>query len=148
MFFEAFLNGKFLYSPFLEHVLEYWKLKDEENLLFIFYEDMKSDLRSVIKKTMKFFEREFSSDEIEKLCNYLSFDSMKTNSSCNKQSYVDFCKKTIESSTKHEKFNFIRNGKVGSFSSEFTSEIDKKFDEIILNNPAAIQHQLFFKTRE
>jgi hypothetical protein len=127
--------------------LEYWKLRNEENFLFLFYEDMKEDLRSVVMKTIKFFNKQYTEEQIDALVKHLSFDSMKDNPACNKQFFVDYCKNVIENSTQSEQYSFIRNGKVGGHVKEFTSEIDAKFENAFFNNPSARNNELFFRSK-
>lgn len=146
-FFEGFLDDQVLYSPFLDHVLEYWKMRQEKNVLFLFYEDMKEDLKSVVVKTIEFFGKKYSDEKIDELCNYLSFDSMKDNPACNKQHFVDYNKFVIENSTQTEKYSFIRNGKVGGHTAEFTTEIDAKFESVFMNNPSALNNELYFRSK-
>ncbi len=51
VFVDAFLNDVAgYYTPFLRHARDYWELqKTADNILFIFYEDMKRDLPKVIR---------------------------------------------------------------------------------------------------
>lgn len=52
-------------------------------MLVIKYEDMQIDLAGVIRKVAKFIGEDVSEDEIPKLCEHLSFRSMKNNSTVN-----------------------------------------------------------------
>jgi Sulfotransferase domain len=51
-FIEAFLNDSIIYSPFFEHILDFWKVRHENYVLFLTYEDMKA------VRTIKFFSKE------------------------------------------------------------------------------------------
>lgn len=146
-FFEAFLADQVLYTPFLDHVVEYWKLRDEKNVLFLFFEDMKSNLRAIVRKTIDFFGKKYSDQQIDDLCNYLSFDSMKDNPACNKQHFVDYCKNVIDQPIITEKYSFMRSGKVGGHAAEFSDEIDKKFDEAFITHSSAVENGLKFGTK-
>ncbi len=90
VFVDAFLGDVCgYYTPFLDHVRHYWELqKKEDNVLFIFYEDMKLDLPSVIRKVAAFLKKKLSDAEVSLLASHLSFDKMKNNSSVNKQELV------------------------------------------------------------
>ena len=51
-------NNDVSYSPFIPHILEAWKQKDNENLFFTTYEDMKKDLRKVSSDLVCFLGKE------------------------------------------------------------------------------------------
>lgn len=82
-FLETFLENKILLSPCHDHFKDFWSLRHEENILFLTYEEMKSDLMAVLRKTAKFLGKSYSHDELLKLAEHLSFDTMKTNPSVN-----------------------------------------------------------------
>lgn len=82
-FLETFLENKILLSPYHGHFKDFWSLRHEENILFLTYEEMKSDLMAVLKKTSKFLGKSYSHEELVKLSEHLSFDTMKTNPSVN-----------------------------------------------------------------
>ncbi len=90
VFVKAFLDDVCgYYTPFLDHVKDYWELqKTNKNVLFVFYEDMKKDLPSVIRRVSAFLERPVSEDDVSVLASHLSFDRMKNNSSVNKRELV------------------------------------------------------------
>lgn len=76
-FAEAFLNDLTCFAPYHEHILDFYALRNESNILFLRYENMISDLETEVRRTIKFFDKTYSDDEIKELCNHLSFKSMK-----------------------------------------------------------------------
>ncbi|KOB52376.1 Uncharacterized protein OBRU01_24947, partial [Operophtera brumata] len=57
----------------------FWNRRRDPNLLFIKFEEMKHDLPSVIQRTANFLNKTLSDEQVEKLCDHLSFNNMKTN---------------------------------------------------------------------
>ena len=58
--FKAFakcsLNHETEYNPFIPHILEAWSQRDDPNLFFTTYEDMKTDLRRVASGVLRFLK--------------------------------------------------------------------------------------------
>lgn len=82
-FLEAFLDDKVFLSPYHGHYKDFWYMRNEENILFITYENMKSDLMAVMRETARFLNKSYSDAEYVKLAEHLSFDAMKSNPSVN-----------------------------------------------------------------
>lgn len=75
---ERFIKGQAMFAPFFEHVLDFWEMRNSPNILFLTYEEMKRDLMSVLKKTMVFFEKSYSNEELLKLEDHLSLENMRS----------------------------------------------------------------------
>lgn len=78
-FMELFLADLIIYSPFHSSIVDFWTIRQEKNILFLTYEEMKRDLLTVIQKMSKFLNKNYSSTDLIQLKDYLSFDSMRTN---------------------------------------------------------------------
>ncbi|XP_058457124.1 luciferin sulfotransferase-like [Malaya genurostris] len=132
-FYEAFLSDNLIYAPFSEHVLDYWKLRNEDNVLFITYEQMKRNLRQVILTVSSFLEKSYNDQEIDALVGHLSVDSMRANKSCNMDALVEWARNTNYSDARKKndsnEFRFIRSGKVGSYRDEMNQEYVTRFDD-------------------
>ena len=100
-----------MYDPFFYHVEEAWKLRDHKNVLFIFFEEMKQDLRQVIERVSKFLNKELTEDKIQTLLKHLEFKNFKNNPAVNNEVWKSF------GLAKHDG-SFIRKGEVGGWKKE------------------------------
>lgn len=137
-YIDAFVNNEIFYQPYNEHVLEFWKIRNEPNILFLFYEDMKRNLDREVKRAIKFLDKEYSQSQIDELCIHLSFDSMSKNMRVNKEDGVRRIKESIGEKYDPKVFSFLRKGEVGSYKQELSPEENQKLD-------AYIQHPEFKK---
>lgn len=144
-FTMAFLNNQVIYAPFNEHVIDFYKLRDEPNILFLFYEDMKNNGDKAVKEVMKFLGKRFTQQQVDKLCEHLSVESMRLNPACNNDSLVSLAKSLNENGKTAGDFSFIRKGKVGSFKEEFSYETNQLFDEF-MQQECLRNNQFSFKT--
>lgn len=87
-FLDAFLENKMFLCPYHSNEKDFWYMRNEENMLFLRYEDMKTDLMGIIDKTVAFLGKSYSEKELLKLADHLSFDSMKDSSSFNLAQWV------------------------------------------------------------
>lgn len=75
---EDFLNNDIPLTNYWNHVLDFWKMRNESFIFFVTYEEMQRDLKKVLDKLCVFLERpQLSEDELEKTLEHLNFKSMK-----------------------------------------------------------------------
>ena len=115
-FCDMFLGERVTYGSFWKNVLSYWEQRHRKNILFIKFEDLKKNLSFTIKSVANFLGKTYSNLEVERLCEHLSFESMKRNPSFNLKEFV-----------KDGVNPFIRSGTVGSHRSIMCPEIIEKF---------------------
>ncbi len=127
-FVDAFLGDVCgYYTPFLKHVREYWQLsKRSDNVLFIFYEDMKRDLKSVAKRVGDFLERPLDEGDVSSLVQHLSFENMRNNSAVNKQELVQECNKVYNNDAAPTAF--MRSGRVGDWRRHLSQDQVRRFE--------------------
>lgn len=118
-----------LYSPMNEHVLEFWKIRNNSNVLFIFFEDMKRDLDQEVKKVMKFLGKNFTQEQIDKLCDHLSFESIRKNEMINRNEELKIFKESFGKKYDPNEYSFVRKGKVGGYKEELTADENDILDE-------------------
>lgn len=117
-----FLSGQVPFEDYFDHVLSWWAHKDDDNVLFIKYEDMKKDLQSSIKQISEFMSHKLSKEIIEKIAEKSSFNSMKDDPGANY---------TWASHRRNpDAVPFMRKGVVGNWMEYFSPEQSSRCDAI------------------
>jgi len=117
---SAFLaNVCGFYSPFIQHVLGYWNAREQDQVLFLTYEEMKRDLPAVIRRVANFLQKDLSEEQVKLLASHLSFDNMKNNTAVNKDDVLETIRKKVKGI---EKASFMRKGEVGDWENHLTKE--------------------------
>lgn len=126
-----------MYGSFWKHAQSFWEHRNEPNMCFIKYEDMKKDLEGVIHKVATFLEKKLTNEQLNKLKNHLSFESMKNNPSVNYEWMME-----ERSKFSSIKGSFMRSGTVGSYKQRMSPELIEKFNRWTLENTKGTK--LFF----
>ncbi|XP_015749186.1 PREDICTED: amine sulfotransferase-like [Acropora digitifera] len=120
-FANFFVNGKGSYGLWSDHVLPWWKRRNDPHILFLKYEDLKKDLYVNVRRVSEFLNKSLSEDVIAKIAHQCTFGEMKKNSD-------NFSVKDIDS-----KPLLLRKGQIGDWRNYFSAELSKKFDEILVS---------------
>jgi len=125
-FVKLFMKELLVEDPYMAHVKEAVGLKDNPNLKFLWYEDMKKDLPSAIRDVAKFINKDLKETEIAALAEYLDVKNMKKNPAVNHQD-------RHQKGAFAEGESFIRKGVAGGWKKYFDDDLEKTFDEWIKN---------------
>ncbi|XP_020011823.1 sulfotransferase 1E1-like isoform X2 [Castor canadensis] len=120
-FVEKFMEGQVPYGSWYDHVKSWWEKRKNPQLLFIFYEDMKEDIRKEVIKLINFLDRKPSEKLVDKIINHTSFQEMKNNPSTN---YTLLPEEVMN----HKVSPFMRKGIAGDWKNHFTVSLNERFD--------------------
>lgn len=144
-FFELFVNGETDHGDFFDHVLPWYDLRKNENVLFLTYEQLKKDPRSTILELARFMGEDYERQLLE---DDAVFDNVLAKSSVlfMKERYafslsqfreiiekdpdsmpeplkVLFSERTFVSEVEEKnKVNFVRKGIVGGYGTHLTGD--------------------------
>lgn len=119
-FLPHFVNGKVMFGLWFDHVLEWWKHRDSDNILFLKYEDLKKDLQKAISTIAEFMGYKLKPEVISHIEELASFSNMQSNRATN-YSWWDNLRNPEEAP-------FMRKGTIGDWRNHFTSDQVSSFD--------------------
>ncbi|NXJ78066.1 ST1D1 Sulfotransferase, partial [Trogon melanurus] len=121
-FIESFMNGKVAYGSWYNHVRGWWEKKQEKQLLYLFYEDMKKDLRREVQKILQFLGKKVSEETLARIIHHTSFQEMKKNPAANYETMPTVL-------MDHNLSPFLRKGISGDWKNHFTVAQNERFDQ-------------------
>ena len=105
---ELFRQGNNPMGDYFYHLKSGWNRRDHPNLKFIWFEDMKKNLSTIIDEMVTFLGYHMTAKKIAQLEAHLHIDNFRKNESVNMKHY--------------EKGTFIRKGSVGGWRGYFEDE--------------------------
>lgn len=127
-FCELLLEGKVPLGSIWDHIPPFWSRRNESNILFLKYEEMKKDSGKAIEDSARFLGKTITDADVTALLDHLSFTNMKKNPVTNMDGFVEKIYEGI--SEKPDKDNqFIRKGQVGDWKNFLNEKMSETFDE-------------------
>uniref|UniRef100_A0A1B0DM58 Sulfotransferase domain-containing protein n=1 Tax=Phlebotomus papatasi TaxID=29031 RepID=A0A1B0DM58_PHLPP len=77
-FLDIFFNDATIYAPYDSHIIDFWNMRNEDNILFFTYEEMKKNLPNVIRRTAEFLGKCYTDEQITSLADHLSLEKMSS----------------------------------------------------------------------
>ena len=120
---DLFEKGLLAYGSHWDHIMQAWRYKDHQNVKFVWFEDIKINVKSVIEEICTFLDHPLSASQIEDLSEYLEFDNMSQNKMANPTAGMKHASTA----------NFMRKGEVGDWKNYLQEEMarhSKKWMEL------------------
>jgi hypothetical protein len=122
-FLENFLVGKISFGNYFDHLLSWWAHRDDDNVLFIKFEDLKRDPESMVAQIATFMGYSHLSQEVIKIiAEKTDFDKMRDNEIVNYS--------WSSSRRDPQAPPFMRQGAVGDWKNQFSVEDSQRLDKI------------------
>ncbi|KAM8876376.1 sulfotransferase 1C2 [Synchiropus picturatus] len=119
---QKFMRGDLGWGSWYDHVKGFWEEREKNNILYLFYEDMKENPRREVERIMRYLDLSLSDEVINRIVELTSFKKMKENPMAN---YSCIPENVFDQSISP----FMRKGEVGDWTNHFTPEQSKMFDE-------------------
>ena len=119
-FFDMFASGQIHFGDYFDHVLSWWAHRNDDNVLFLKYEDMKKDLPAAVRQIAKFIGQDLSNEVVDEIVCRTTFATMKNDPKAN-HSWTAHLRDPSEEP-------FMRRGVVGDWKNIFTEEQSRKLD--------------------
>ncbi|XP_040284839.1 amine sulfotransferase-like isoform X2 [Bufo bufo] len=123
-FFNLFISGRVFIGSWFDHVKGWYTHKENFNILFLTYEEMKKDLRSAVLKISKFVDINLDEKAIDTVVQRSTFKNMKDDPLSN---YSHLPKDLLDQS----KGAFLRKGIVGDWKNIMTVAQSEMFDKLL-----------------
>ncbi|XP_013788999.2 sulfotransferase 1 family member D1-like isoform X1 [Limulus polyphemus] len=117
-FFECFIRGEVHYGDFFDHLLSWWPHRQDPNVLFTTYEEMKSNPENAVTNVAKFLGNDYweklkdDKDLVDKILENTDFNNMKEKLQYN----------IGQDGDNDQKVEFFRKGQVGEWKENFSDE--------------------------
>lgn len=134
-FCDIFLDNKAPMGNYWSHLFEFWNRRNEPNMLFLTYEEMKQDLPSVIRKMGDFLDVKhiLTEENVNRICDHVKFEKMQQNPAVNLEPVLKM-KRAERGVVEEEKepengVKFIRKGQIGDWRNYMSPELSDRFDK-------------------
>ncbi|XP_047465877.1 sulfotransferase 2A1-like [Mugil cephalus] len=133
-YLKKFLEGKAAYGSWFDHVKGWLNAEDKENVMYIAYEEMITDLKDSVSRISRFLEKPLDADIVEKIADRCLFKNMKQNNMSNYSAVP-------EEFMGQAKLDFLRKGIVGDWKNLLTDAEVELFDAIYQNKMKDVKYE-------
>ncbi|GAB0089322.1 hypothetical protein DMENIID0001_038410 [Sergentomyia squamirostris] len=126
---ENMIENNTTFGSYHSHVTNFWNMRHLDNIIFLTYEEMKSDLPAVIEKLSKFMGKSYNEDQVQKLTHHLSFENHSKNPYANGEDIVSRLREVAQKTSSDPISKHARRGEVGSYKDEMPPEFIRRFNE-------------------
>ncbi|XP_051020177.1 amine sulfotransferase-like [Acomys russatus] len=128
-FMQNFLDGKVVGSIWFDHIRGWYEHRNDFNILFMSFEEMKKDLRASVLKICSFLEKELSEEDVDAVVKQATFQRMKSDKRANYEQIMKY-----EIGTRNDEGKFLRKGTIGDWKTHLTVDQNERFDKIFHRN--------------
>ena len=121
-FLDLFLRGEVEYGSWWQHVLGWWQLRDNPNVLVLSYEELQSNFKEKVSQLAAFTGLELTEELYELIAKESALKAMKSNE------FISLKMKPVKPG---EQFAHVRKGVVGDWKEVLTAEQNKAIDDMI-----------------
>ncbi len=117
--FDEFLDEWLTFEGWYRSVNSWWPHRNDDNVLWLRYEDLKKDFSAGIEQILNFLDWHITDEQHNRVVELCSFQWMKKNS-------LRFTRKSRTGETIFKPGGFIRKGEVGGGKAMLTAEQEKR----------------------
>ncbi|KAJ8040075.1 Sulfotransferase family cytosolic 1B member 1 [Holothuria leucospilota] len=125
MFFDLFMSDKAIFGNWVDHALGYWQHRNDGHVFFITFEEMKEDIRSVIRRLATFLGKTISPEGLERIVEHSSLEGMK-------RTYAKI-EEEVENGKLYTRayglMSFVQKGVPGGWKALFSEEQKENMDK-------------------
>ncbi len=122
-FFELFKAKQLIFGDYFDWYQAWWKERDNDNVLFVHYEDIRFSPVDVIRKMAEFYGSDLTEEKLKNIAALTDFDHVKSDPVRNKHIEEFGLFRT-------DIFPFLRSGTVGDWKNHFTAEQSQYVDDL------------------